>query len=62
MEGIRISFDGRGSNGLLPLRGANSKTTRVMFCHTVFFSAQYHKRYRDNSNGDHFRFQNPKRY
>ena len=40
--------------GFLPLRGTNSKTTHVIFCHT--FSAQYPKRYRDNSNGSHFRF------
>ena len=33
LKGSRISFDGRGSNGFSPLRGTNSKTTHVIFCH-----------------------------
>ena len=49
-EGITVSFDGRGSNGFLPLKGNNSKTS----CH--IFLTQYSKRHCNNFNGGHLRF------
>ena len=59
LKGARISFDGRGSNIFLLLRGANFKQYKT--CSVIFFQFQT-LRYRDNSNRGHFRFQHPKRY
>ena len=57
LEGTRISFDGPGSNGFLPLRDTNAKSS----CHILL--AQYPKRNcNSNSNGGHFRFYHPKQY
>ena len=54
--GTRISFDGRCSNGFLRIRGTNIESS----CHSL--SGQHPKRYRDNCNGGHFRFQYPRPY
>ena len=48
-EGTRSSFCGCGSNSFSLLKAPILvQHTSVIFCHTV--SAQYHKRYRYNSN------------